>query len=297
MEKMKNCIIIVNKMSGNNSLAVESALRSIFGEGFDIEFFYITENAVLPDVQSYDRIVVCGGDGTLHNIINCKIKSSAEIIYCPFGTLNECATGTSSKDDYTFSDVGLANDRRFTYVCACGTFTPLGYAVKDKHKQRFKSLAYLSKVLSQYRAEFIKAKIQTGNISEEGVYTLIMAIESPKCFGFNFNKMYKRDDGKMHLLAIKSPKHSGFRGAAQIFFPLFRAFFVGFKRPYRSKKMLFVPFTDLTLTFDGETDFCMDGERVPMQNQINIRPIKNQTPIRVISANAIGQYLRDEVRL
>ncbi|MDE7373542.1 MAG: hypothetical protein K2N18_05715, partial [Clostridia bacterium] len=235
----KKCIIIINELAGNSRKINADNLKKVFGAGFDVYTFVIKQQTALTDFSEYDRIVICGGDGTLNGILNCNTMRGAEIIYCPSGTLNELATGNSHGKEFILRDAGMADDKLFSYVFACGIFTPLGYIVKSKSKKKFKVFAYIAKVVSQYKLHHIDAKLTLDGVVDEGDYSLIMAIDSPKCFGLKFNKMYKFDDGLLHVLTIKTPKHRGLLGKIEIFFPLFRAFFIGFKKPYRSKNMLF----------------------------------------------------------
>lgn len=290
---MKKCVIIVNKMSGNSSHADENKLTAVFGKDYDVKVIRMNKSTVLYDLSEYDRVVVCGGDGTLHNAINCKFKKKVDWIYCPYGTLNELATGNGNGQEYVLRDVGTANDRKFAYVCACGIFTPLGYVVKDKYKKRFKALAYLSKVVSQYKVHRIDAEITADGKTQNGQYTLIMLIDSPKCFGFRFNKMFRLDDGKLHMLTIKSPKHNGFFGGFKLFFPLFRTFFIGFKKEYHSKNIDFSEVTEVTLKLQKETDFCMDGEKVPLNGDINLKAVKFQVPIKIIALSKIEKCFKN----
>lgn len=290
---MKKCIVIINEMSGNSARVDVSKLIAAFGNGFEVDTMKIVEETVLSDFSDYDRIVLCGGDGTLNSIMNCKKKKGAEIFYCPFGTLNELATGNSNKKNYLVNDAGQAGNRIFSYVFACGIFTSLGYIVKNKNKKKYKVFAYLSKVVSQYKICRINAKLNLDGKPDSGEYTLIMAIDSPKCFGFNFNRMFKLDDGLLHLLTIKAPKHNGLLGKIEVFFPLFRAFFIGFKKPYRSKHMFFGEFKHLNIELDQKVDFCADGEKVEMDGAFDVKPILLDNKIHVIAQSEIEKMLRD----
>jgi len=289
---MKKCIIIINDMSGNSARIDDSKLKAVFGNGFEVDFLHLTKRTVLSDFSAYDRLVLCGGDGTLNGIMNCEKKPSAEIFYCPYGTLNELATGNSQDKDYLLRDAGRAGKKLFSYVFACGIFTPLGYIVDNKQKQRFKVFAYLSKVVSQYKICDIQAKLTVDGKENDGVYTLIMAIDSPKCFGFSFNKMFKQDDGLLHVLAIKTPKRHGLLGAIKVFFPLFRAFFIGFRKPYRSKNMFFDKCSKINVDLKQEVAFCADGEKVMMNGSFDIEPIRLATPIRIIAQSEIEKMAK-----
>ncbi len=292
---MKKCVVITNEMSGNSQRIDFDKLAKVFGRGFEVVRLPIVESTVLSDLSAYDRIVLCGGDGTLNSVINCKKNDGAEIFYCPYGTLNELATGNSHKKNYFVNDAGKAGDKIFSYVFACGIFTPLGYIVKNKHKQKYKVFAYLTKVVSQYKICRINATLNKDGMRDKGEYILIMAIDSPKCFGFNFNKMFKLDDGLLHLLTIKSPKHNGLLGKIEVFFPLFRAFFIGFKKPYKSKKMTFGEFKHLDITLENKTDFCADGEKVEMGGSFSIDPILLDNRIHVIAQSEV-EKMADKIQ-
>lgn len=257
---IKRCIIVINKLSGNGNRADERTLKTALGAGYAVDYYYIVEKQKLEDFSEYDRIVVCGGDGTLNGILNSKIRDDVEIIYMPYGTLNEFYNG-GIKNNHFLKDICFANDLYFSYVMAAGIFTPIGYCVNDKKKRKYKALAYIAHVVKEYKIHRIKAKISASDFKDEGEYLLIMAIDSPRCFGFRFNRLFKADDGIMHLLTIKAPKTNGIFGKIKIFFPLFRAFFVGFGKPYHSKNMEFRPFDKLTISLDKDVDFDMDGEK------------------------------------
>lgn len=289
---MKKCIVIINDMSGNSARVDDRKLAAVFGHGYETEFLHIKRHTVLSDFSDYDRLVLCGGDGTLNTIINCKKKDGAEIFYCPYGTLNELATGNSQAKDYLLRDIGHAGNKLFSYVFACGIFTPLGYIVSNKNKQKFKVFAYLTKVVGQYKIHKINAKLSIDGKDEEGTYTLIMAIDSPKCFGFNFNRMFKLDDGLLHVLTIKAPKHRGLLGKIRVFFPLFRAFFIGFNKPYRSKTMFFGECKSLNIDLSEKVDFCSDGEKVVMDGGFDVEPVRLSSPIRIIAQSKVEAMAR-----
>lgn len=284
---MKKCIVIVNEMSGNSERADVNKLTRAFGNGFEVNTLSIVEKTVIPDLSEYDRIVISGGDGTLNSVMNCNKKPSAEVFYCPYGTLNELATGNSREKSYILRDVGKAGDKIFSYVFACGIFTPLGYIVKNKSKKKYKIFAYISKVVSQYKVRNIGAALTADGVKDEGEYTLIMAIDSPKCFGFNFNKMFRLDDGLLHLLTIKSPKHRGFLGKIEVFFPLFRAFFIGFRKPYHSKNMTFKECRHINVNLLSKTDFCADGEKVEMSGNFDIYPIQLTNTLHIVAQSEV----------
>lgn len=292
---MKKCAIIINRLSGNSESVDEDGLKNLFGKNYRAKIINIFEDTVLGDLSSYERVVVCGGDGTLHTVINCKLSSSVELVYLPYGTLNEIQH--NAEENKRFAEVGKAGEKYFTYVCAAGIFTPLGYTVASKTKKRWKKFAYLSQVLKEYRVHRIKAQLDVNGETHTAEYALIMAIDSPRCMGFKFNKMFKPDDGMFHLLTIKAPKRNGFCGKLRLFFPLFRAFFIGFRKAYHSKSILFEPCTSLNVRLENPVAFDMDGERVEMQDEFHVGIEKQKYDIQIISRNKLQQLQQQQKQL
>lgn len=275
-----NCLIVINTLAGNyKSLDIEKLKRKLLLSYSDITVKYIPRDGVLANAVGYSAVAVCGGDGTLNSLINWDTSTLNKLYYVPCGTLNEVYDG--GKRDTRISSVGSANEKLFSYVLATGTFTPLGYVVDNASKQRFKVLAYLSRVLKEYKVCSIKAKITADGKTRDGDYTLIMAINSTRCFGFRFNKMH--EDGKLCLLTIRSPGKDNLINRIKIFFPFFRAFFIGFKKPYSSENMCFMPFDELHIETESPTVFCADGEKAiqPASFDVKIKKLKN--PITIVT--------------
>lgn len=280
-KRQPRCVIVINRLSGNGNRADEKTLKRALGRGYSVDSYYITKKHTLKDFSAYERIVVCGGDGTLNGILNSKIRDDVEIIYMPYGTLNEFYHG-GIKNNHFLKDICFANNLYFSYVMAAGIFTPIGYCVNDKKKRKYKAFAYIAQVVKEYKIHRIKAKITASDYRDEGEYSLIMAIDSPRCFGFRFNRLFNADDGIMHLLTIKAPKSGGLLGKIKIFFPLFRAFFIGFRKPYHSKNMEFRPFDTLQISLSEDVDFDVDGEKKTLSGDVNLGITCFAKPIQIL---------------
>ena len=135
------------------------------------------------------------------------------------------------------------------------------------------------KELKVYR---IPAKICADGKTQKGEYSLIMAIKSKQCFNLKFNRAYKKTGG-IYLLTIAAPKHDKLLGLIELFFPYFRAFFVGFSKEYSSKRIKFLKINNANITIECGATFCVDGEKRDMPQSFNIAESGLNPPITVIS--------------
>ena len=254
------CKIIVNRDSGNCArLDLEALMCLLDCKDAQIENI---NHASDWSADGFDTVVVCGGDGTLHHAID-KCRNQ-QIIYAPCGTLNE-----ASATENTLKTVGKVNGESFSYVCACGSFTGIGYAAKNERKKRWKRIAYLPQILRQYKCHDIAARLNVDGKIIDGSYTLLMVIKSHRCFGYFFNPSYKKDK-KLYLLAIKSVGKDCLKNRIRMFFPFFRVFFCGISHPMSRKRWFLMPFDKLTMTLKDEQDFCLDGEKRTLGGALEI---------------------------
>ena len=126
------------------------------------------------------------------------------------------------------------------------------------------------KVIAAYKVYDIEAEIEAGDKKYSGHYSLIMAIDSNRCFGFDFNKCYRDGEDDFHLLLIKTTGKNNLIGKIRMFFPFFRAFFIGFKEEYHSKNIDFMPVSDVKIELKKEQIFCIDGEKREKSGTLSI---------------------------
>ena len=250
---MKTCVVATNTNSGNWRKEDEAKIRGALGD-YACRFCDIDEP--LPPLAEVDALAVAGGDGTLHNFLNRVKGTDLPLYYFPTGTLNEKARIGDSRPL-----VGQINEDYFVYVVAAGSFTPIGYTAKVADKKRLKVLAYLLQSLREYKVHRIPATVAVDGTKYTGTYTLIMVLRSPRCFLFKFNKMYAPEKDSVHLLLIEAPKRDDLWGRVRIFAPLFRAFFVGFRKEKVSKHLVFREGRTAVVKLEQETVCNVDGEK------------------------------------
>ena len=265
-----NCLLVINTMSGNSCRVNKSEIIAKYAADDDVTVKYLRDPSDEYSVEGIDKLIVCGGDGTLNRALSLSAEKDIDLYYLPCGTFNETAKSFSGKGLRELGSIGKIGDREFAYVAAAGSFTDLGQAANPSAKKRFKLFAYFAKVLSSYRVHRIKAKITTESLSLSGTYTLIMLSNAKRCFGFRFNRLHKRCPD-LQLIAISAPKKDNLWGRIKIFFPFFRVFFLGIGRERRKGNILVTSFKEGSISLSEETPFCLDGESVLLSGENPMR--------------------------
>ena len=112
---------------------------------------------VLEEGGKVDRIVCCGGDGTLNEVVTgvMQLPSPPPLGYIPGGSTNDFAASLHLPDQpleaarvITASggrllDVGSFNGRPFVYVASFGAFTRASYSAPQNIKNDLGHLAYI----------------------------------------------------------------------------------------------------------------------------------------------------------
>jgi diacylglycerol kinase family enzyme len=273
---MEKSMIVINDLSGKSDCVDSRELAEKYAEGFSSEVLHIKSPSEEWSPDGFDRIIVCGGDGTFNRAINKQYAAGQTLIYVSCGTFNEYAKTHRVKAEKgaltELSEYITVNNEYFAYVCAAGSFTPRGYIVPPEVKKKLGIGAYLSKVVGQYKVHNVPAEIVADGKTFSGSFTLIMAIDSRRCFGLNFNHMYREGDGITHLLLIPAPKggKDNFLSRAKIFFPLFRAFFLGFRKERNKKGLTFVSAKDIKIRLQNPVDFDIDGDKRTLSGDVHI---------------------------
>ena len=288
---MKKCLLIINKTSGNSQKALNNKeMYDVLERQYDkVDTIYIEENSpvnIREVAKDYFALAVCGGDGTFNNAINATRGLCLELIYVPCGTLNDTANSLKLFSEFRSDnrklrkiDIGEIDNTLFSYVAAAGSFTPIGYMTKNKLKQKIKIFAYLFEVLKQYKVHQIKARIDINENHYDDTFTLIMAINSKRCFGFNFNHLYDHKSGTAHLLLIKTPKKPF--AYIKMFFPFFKAFFIGFRKEINRKNIKFIEFENAGIILENPTTFTIDGEKIDLKGKFDIKIHKQKMKLFV----------------
>ena len=73
---MKKTLIVINEMSGNSGDVNVDVIKFVCAKNDEINEIHLDNADQDYDVSGYDKLIVCGGDGTIHNAVNkCKDKN------------------------------------------------------------------------------------------------------------------------------------------------------------------------------------------------------------------------------
>ncbi len=231
---MKKLLFIFNPHSGTGEISKYLVdILDIFTKGGYETVAYPTQapkdgiKKVISDGMRFDRIVVSGGDGMLHELVNAVmcIETPVTVGYIPTGTVNDFAitnniprnipeaARVAISDNIKSLDVGRFNDEYFSYVAAFGTATNISYDTDQRAKNVFGVLAYLAGAIKSFNPIAINSacrhmKIKTDTEILEGEYAFGAISNSMSIAGLAnlTGRDVVLDDGLLEGLFIKKPE-------------------------------------------------------------------------------------------
>ncbi len=249
---------IINQFSQND---YEFSVHMTKGRGDATEI-------VKNHAQGMDMVVCCGGDGTLNETINgvMVLPRRIPIGYIPTGSTNDLANTLGIPtvinkataliiDGKTQSyDIGLFNNRYYSYVASFGAFTRASYATSQRMKNLFGHAAYLMngffKEWKNISSNHLKIEYDDGEL--EGDFSFGAISNSTSVAGlFRFNKNeVKLNDGYFEVLLVRKSKFS----EAPALLNKIR------KKEYDGERIIFLKTSKVKITADTEIPWTLDGE-------------------------------------
>ncbi len=227
---------------------------------------YVSEHAA-----EFDKIVCCGGDGTLNEVINGVMAHEKRIPigYIPTGSTNDFAStmkipsnikkavAMAAEGTAFAHDVGLFNDdRHFSYIASLGAFTKTSYSTSQKLKNQLGHAAYIleaAKSLGDISPFFMR--VETADRVEEGEF-LLGAISNSTSVGGVFKMKASEvipDDGEFEVVLVRHPKNaaSGYLRIVQsLLSQKYDPELISF---FRAKEINVITKEPLAWTLDGES--------------------------------------------
>ena len=225
-------LLIFNLVSGRKEARAErlgKIIGSLTQDGNEVTVYQTRGKGdareYLQSLQEnrYDRIICCGGDGTLHEVVNGVMQRKEEPIvlgYIPMGFTNDYARNLGitrnnalkclMKNENCAIDLGCLNGKYFNYIAAFGAFTNVSFVTPQQMKNTFGYFAYLlegMKQLTDITPKHIRFQVDGKRIEDDiilGMITNAFFVAGVKNFN---NHVVKLDDGFMEYLFIKYPKN------------------------------------------------------------------------------------------
>ncbi len=271
---IKKILLIINPCSGKSSKRPDTYdIVKCFPSNYkiDLEFTRCQGDAtriVKEKTEGHDIVVCCGGDGTLNEVINgiMDMPTRVPVGYIPIGTTNDLATtlGIPSKVEdavklivdghMNWYDVGLFNNRYFTYTAAFGAFTKSSYNTSQKMKNMFGHAAYIMNGVTEWKnIENVHAVFECDQGRFEGDFCFGTITDSTSVAGiFRLPEdEVKLDDGKFELVMVSALKNLAQAPA------LLRQMQ---KQDYDGKRIFMFHTSKVKITFDREVAWTVDGE-------------------------------------
>ena len=228
---MKRLLFIYNPQAGRgiikNHLAAVADLFTKAGYLVTVWPTQGKEDAAHVAAQQgwwYDRVVCCGGDGTLSETVSglLTLDQPPVLGYIPAGTTNdfsknlglprgvENAAATAAAGVPRPCDMGRFNERTFVYVAAFGIFTDVSYGTPQHFKSAFGHLAYVlegaTKLGDLGRSHHLKAVYDGGELEGDFLYGMVTNTSSVGGFKIFPPSQISLHDGVFEVVRIRQPR-------------------------------------------------------------------------------------------
>ncbi len=232
---MKKYFVIYNptsgkEMAGQKIFRVSETIMEL--EDVEVTFFATKKKgdgeaaAMRGCEEGYDLIISCGGDGTVHEVVNGIMKSpvKSKLAIMPAGTVNDFASQLKMprayanfasilmKQNFRTIDVGKINDDYFINVVGGGAFTNIPHDVTIEEKTILGKYAYYFKAAFEVPEQIVN----TNNINyvidgrEYNFNTLLfLVVNSSGAGGFkNLCPKAKIDDGLLDIVIFEKANNA-----------------------------------------------------------------------------------------
>ena len=221
---MKKVKFIYNPFSGEREILkyLDYIINTYQKYGYMVIPFRISYNVNLENAfwdidDTYDHILVSGGDGTVNQIVNIIKEKNLDIplAVLPAGTANDFAhvigmphSIRKSIDQILNStpkmvDLGKANDKYFVNIFSCGLFTDVSQKTPTSHKNMFGKLAYYFTGLKELpNFKKLNISVESPHSSFKGSSILFFVFNGRTAGGFEIAHDSLVDDGMLDVIIV-----------------------------------------------------------------------------------------------
>lgn len=270
----KKVLLIVNPCAGRTKLrpSVEQILEKFSQDDYEFTVQTTTcrgdaTSIVKNNGEGMDFVISCGGDGTLNETINgvMDMLHRIPIGYVPIGSTNDLATTLGIPTDIKKAaavieagntnsyDIGLFNNRYFSYIAAFGAATRASYATSQKMKNRFGHVAYIFSGFKEWKnmkPVHMRVEYDGGVIEDDFSFGAVSNSTSVAgVFKFNVNDV-KLNDGLFEILLVRRIR------------PITAPAMLGkvIRHEYDGKHIVFLRTSKARFISNEEVPWTLDGE-------------------------------------
>ena len=220
-------LLIYNPNSGDRSFKnnIDDIIESVQSKGYILTPYRIASSKSLEEfvastkINSFNRVWIAGGDGTIHQVINLLLENDCSIpigIY-PAGTANDFAryfsypntveeiTQILIRDNYTYCDAGVANNRYFINVASFGFICDISQKTNRKDISKLGVMAYYLKGIGEFsNLKPINVSINSKELTKDVEIYFMLIMNGKSAGGFKkIAPLASLSDGLLDIYIFK----------------------------------------------------------------------------------------------
>lgn len=294
----QNILLIINPVAGKKKAnkTIYQIVDSLCKNNCKTTLFITTKkgeatNIIIEHAHECQKIICCGGDGTLSEIISglVQLNMNIPVGYIPTGTTNDLAhslnlpTNIDTAIEATTNghiqkhDIGAFNEGKyFSYVASFGAFSEVSYSTPQWLKNFFGHIAYVfNGILSvaNIRPHKVKVVADGDEIAGDFIYG---SVSNSKVIG-GIVKFLESDvsfdDGKFEVLLVKQPR--SIKDLGGIIKGVFH-------HQYDYQNICFFKASKVSFSFEKDTEWTIDGEYAGTLDSVQIKNLPSTAQVMTI---------------
>ena len=233
------------------------------------------------NAEKYNVVVVAGGDGSIHNVINGvkQSKGRPTLGFLPYGTVNDvCRTLNIPKDLDKAIDVILRGEtikydimqegnNYMIYTFAGGMFVSTSFKTSTGLKRVLGKVAYfLTGAKQLFSMRTLPLTVNIDGERHHGRYIMMMVLNSASAAGFRINKERDIDDGLIDVILVEKK-----RSYLVALLTLVKMFMFGLNSVRKHKNVVIKKCKSVVIENHSNEPFTQDGEQADfLTKEINI---------------------------
>lgn len=288
-EVMKRVKFFYNPASGDGKIKnkLDSIIRLYQKYGFIMDVIRLDDsvhgvNLFTEPQDYYDHILIAGGDGTCDIVVNDMKQSGLDIPIgiLPMGTANDYAhyIGMGGNVEEAVRqiltlpvqsmDIGLANDRYFLNIFACGYFTDISQKTRKDLKNAMGVQAYFLKSIDMIRdIRQVRVSVSAGDFEYDGDMFILAVFNGVSVGNLKIAQRSRGNDGLFDFIMLKG------QNLAEIT-PAVVKLIRGDESALTDPAVVWFQTDDITIQTGASVPSDLDGEKGP-DFPVRIRCIKD----------------------